>query len=277
MADLDKVSSEHHFLDLSDYARPLARLLTRALVPTPVTPIHVTLVYTAVGFAAAALYAQGTYTAGAFAGLLLLVKSTLDAVDGSLARARARPSRVGRLLDSILDFVINAAVYIAIVWPEMRAAGSPGPLGLALAALISATWQGSAFNYYSIAYRLQVGGESTSRLDESTAGGMPWDDPRALRILLALYALIYGWQDRLMTRLDRWATPRRSPAAYTDRRFLTAVTVMGLGTQLALIALCSWLGRPVWALYAFVGPFNAYWVGLMAYRRSMLKKPRLGA
>jgi len=197
---------------------------------------------------------------------LLLVKSLLDAVDGSLARARQRPSRVGRFLDSLLDFALNAAVYLAIAWPWARTTGSPQPLALALAALLSATWQGSAFNYYSVAYRLRVGGESTSRLDESGEDGMPWDDPRALRLLLALYALVYGWQDRLMAALDRWVTPGQPPGAYTDRRFLTAVTAMGLGTQLAIIALCSWIGRPLWALYAFVGPFNVYFVGLMAYR-----------
>ncbi|MER3457952.1 MAG: CDP-alcohol phosphatidyltransferase, partial [Chloroflexota bacterium] len=47
--NLDKVRPEHHFLDLSDYARPLARRLTRALAPTPVMPVHVTLAYTLVG------------------------------------------------------------------------------------------------------------------------------------------------------------------------------------------------------------------------------------
>lgn len=266
MVNLDKVRPEHHFLDLSDYARPLARRLTRALVPTPVMPVHVTLAYTLVGLGAAALYAQGAPGTTALAGLLLLVKSLLDAVDGSLARARQRPSRVGRFLDSLLDFALNAAVYLAIAWPWARAAGSPAPLALALAALLSATWQGTAFNYYSVAYRLHVGGETTSRLDESGDDRMPWDDPRALRLLLALYAVIYGWQDRLMARLDRWVTPGQPPQAYTDRRFLTAVTAMGLGTQLAIIALCSWIGRPIWALYAFVGPFNAYFVGLMMYR-----------
>lgn len=264
--NLDKVRPEHHFLDLSDYARPLARRLTRALAPTPVMPVHVTLAYTLVGLAAAALYAQGTTLASALAGLLLLVKSLLDAVDGSLARARQRPSRVGRFLDSLLDFALNAAVYLAIAWPRARTTGSPQPLALALAALLSATWQGTAFNYYSVAYRLRVGGETTSRLDESGEDGMPWDDPRALRLLRALYALVYGWQDRLMAALDRLVTPGQPPHAYTDRRFLTAVTAMGLGTQLAVIALCSWIGRPTWALYALVGPFNGYFVGLMVYR-----------
>jgi phosphatidylglycerophosphate synthase len=272
--DGDKVGPEHRFLDLSDYARPVARVLTRALVRTPVTPIHVTLTYTLVGLIAAVLYAQGTYLSGALSGVLLLVKSTLDAVDGSLARARSRPSRVGRLLDSLLDFVVNVAVFISIALPEANASGSPFPLSLAVAALVSATWQGTAFNYYSVAYRQHVGGETTSKLDESVGGGMPWDDPRALHLLLTLYALVYGWQDRWTARLDGFTAPHHPAAEYTDRRFLTAVSAMGLGTQLALIALCSWLGRPIWALYLFVGPFNLYWGGLIAYRYTKYRNVR---
>ncbi len=275
MADLDKVRPEDQFLDLSDYARPLARILTRALIPTPVTPIQVTLAYTAVGLAAALLYAQGTYAAAALAGVLLLVKSTLDAVDGSLARARSRPSRVGRFLDSILDFVINAAVYLGIVWPWFGATGEAGPLLLAGAALLSATWQGTAFNYYYVKYRLLTGGDTTSRLDESAEGGMPWDDRRALRLLRGLYAAIYGWQDRLMAWLDRRITPGQPASAYTDRRFLTAVTAMGLGTQLAVIALFSWLGSPIWALGIFVIPFNVCFGGLMLYRYAKYQRQRV--
>src|SRR5512136_1417033 len=110
----DKVDAQAHFLDLSDYARPIARRLTRALVNTSITPLQITLVYTLIGLIAALLFAAGGYLNGVAAGCLLLVKSTLDAVDGSLARARQRPSRVGRFLDSLCDYFINAAVFFGI-------------------------------------------------------------------------------------------------------------------------------------------------------------------
>ena len=45
----DKVNSQAHFLDLSDYARPVARRLTQALVNTSITPIQITIIYTVVG------------------------------------------------------------------------------------------------------------------------------------------------------------------------------------------------------------------------------------
>lgn len=85
---VDKVQADDKFLDLSDYGRPLARRLVRVLVNTPITPVQVTLTYTVVGSIAALLFARGGYVNGVAAGILLLVKSTLDAADGSLARAR---------------------------------------------------------------------------------------------------------------------------------------------------------------------------------------------
>jgi len=261
---LDKVDATHHFLDLSDYARPVARVLTRALAPTSISPIHVTIAYTLIGFVAALLFATGSTSNAAIAGALLIVKSTLDAVDGSLARARQHPSRVGRFLDSICDYFINAAVFLGIA-----IAGNTGSLDrilLAFIALESATWQGTAFNYYYVTYRTLTGGDTTSQLKETGDERYPWDSPLVLKILLHLYRVIYGWQDALLGKIDRRITPDRAAAIYRDKRVLTATTAMGLGFQLLMIAVCAWLGHPHWALWLFSGPLNVYWVIIIMIR-----------
>ena len=186
----DKVRSSDKFLDLSDYARPIARRLTQALVNTRITPIQITVTYTLIGLIAAVLFATGIYPNGVIAGVLLLVKSTLDAVDGSLARARQRPSRVGRFLDSICDYLINAAVFFGL-------ALSGGSITIekvivAFFALECTTWQGTAFNYYYVYYRKLTGGDTTSQLNENEAQNYPWDNPHTMQALLSIYAIIYG-------------------------------------------------------------------------------------
>ncbi len=265
---IDKVDAQAHFLDLSDYARPIARRLTRALVNTPVTPLQITIVYTLVGLIAALLFAAGGYLNGVVAGILLLVKSALDAVDGSLARARQRPSRVGRFLDSLCDYFINAAVFFGIALNG--GASTIEKVILAVLALESATWQGTAFNYYYVYYRRLTGGDTTSQINETEAENYPWDNPRVLRVLLNIYRIVYGWQDALLARLDRAITPDRASPIYRHKRLLTAITVMGTGFQLLLIALCAWFDRASWALGLFIGPLNIYWVIiiLMRYRIS---------
>ena len=111
---LDKVQAADRFIDVSDYARPVACRITRALVHTPITPLQVTCAYGVLGLIAALLFATGGYLSGVLAGILLLAKSTLDAVDGSLARARQHPSRVGRFADSVCDYLVNAVVFFGL-------------------------------------------------------------------------------------------------------------------------------------------------------------------
>lgn len=261
---IDKVPSADKFLDLSDYARPIARRLTRALVTMRITPIQITVTYTLIGLIAALLFATGTYSNCVIAGVLLLVKSMLDAVDGSLARARQRPSRVGRFLDSICDYFINAAVFFGL-------ALNGGSITIekviiAFLALECATWQGTTFNYYYVYYRKLTGGDTTSQLNESEAKNYPWDNPNTVQALLSVYAIIYGWQDALLARLDRAITPDRASPIYRNKHLLTAITAMGLGFQLLLIAVTAWIDRATWALWLFIGPMNAYWAIIMLVR-----------
>lgn len=261
---IDKVQASDKFLDLSDYARPIARRLTRALINTPITPFQITIAYTVIGLIAALLFAAGGYLNGVGAGILLLVKSTLDAVDGSLARARQRPSRVGRFLDSLCDYFINAAVFFGLALNGE--AITLEKVILAVLALESATWQGTAFNYYYVYYRTLTGGDTTSQLNESEAQNYPWDNPKVVQALLNIYLIVYGWQDALLTRLDRAITSDRAAPIYRNQRLLTAITATGLGFQLLLIAFCAWLDRAPWALWLFIGPFNIYWVIIMLVR-----------
>ena len=256
----DKVTPEHSFLDLSDYARPFARWLVARLLNTSVQPNHLTLAFTAAGLLAAALLADDRYLPAA-AGLLL-VKSGLDAADGALARARSRPSRVGRFLDSVLDFVVNVAVYFAIGAAAAWQTGQDAYWALAAFALVSGLLQVSLFNHFYVRYRAQTGGDQTSQVQETEAGGYPWDNPTQLRWLHRLYQLIYGWQDALVTRLDRLP----GNAQTLTPGFMTATTALGLGTQLLVIAACCLVGQPVWALWLLATVFNVYALLLTLYR-----------
>jgi len=268
---LDKVDARHHFLDLSDYARPLARIVTRLLVPTPISPIHITLLYTAIGFGAGALYATGDSLNAALAGVLLVLKSFLDAIDGSLARARNRPSRVGRFLDSVCDYFVNAAILFGVGSAMAARTGSGWPIIAALAALEVMTWHGTAFNFYYVTYRHLTGGDRTSQTQESGDDVYPWDNRATLKIVYTLYRLIYDWQDRWMAAIDRRVTGDPTSAVYRDKRLLTLTTLMGLGFQLLLFAALSWVGRAEWILWLILGPYNIYWFGLMIYRRHKSK------
>ncbi|MGK7311524.1 MAG: CDP-alcohol phosphatidyltransferase family protein [Candidatus Longimicrobiales bacterium M2_2A_002] len=251
-----KLPKSARFIDLSDYARPIAVRIARVLKDTSVTASHVTVVWGAVGLAAAFCYATGEYRYALLGAGLMQAKNILDAVDGSLARFQDRPSRVGRFLDSIGDAAVSAAVFAGLA-VAIAAERPPAHAALlAAAALVLGLLQGSLFNYYSVRYRARHGGDATSRLSEGlTAGDRAryGDRPFALallRLLLGAYDWIYGWQDRLVQRIDGWAVrplesrgrDEEADALRSDHRHLTAVSALGPGVQILLLDLFTVAG-----------------------------------
>jgi phosphatidylglycerophosphate synthase len=256
---MDKVPAQFAFFDLSDYARVPARWLAEH-VPAFVTPIHLTLAFTVVGALAALLFAFNSYLA--LAAVLLILKSLLDAADGSLARIRRRPSRVGRFLDSVCDFLVTILLFTGIAFAQWRLDPSNNTIWLlaALAAL-SVTLQCSVFSFYYVTYRAQTGGDQTSQVHE-TAQAYANDDPRLVAILYTLYRAIYSWQDSLMAWLDSIVAPN----APVTPAFLTATSVLGLGTQLLIMAVAACFNQTSNLLFIFIVPFNFYWLGLLGLR-----------
>ncbi len=88
---------------------PIVRVLAR----TGITPTMLTTVGFLGNVAAAVCVAQGALTLG---GVLVLLFSALDMLDGALARATGTASRFGALYDSTLDRVSEAVVLFGLCW-----------------------------------------------------------------------------------------------------------------------------------------------------------------
>ncbi len=271
-----KVKDEDRFLDLSDYGRPIAGLVVNYLKSKPVTPHHVTFSYLFIGLFAAYFFSRGEYwlvLAGAF---LIQIKNILDGVDGSLARARYKTSRIGRFLDTNSDFVVNLAVYFAIAIGVSTAGRNRTDLlslqmifWLAGGALLFGMIQCSYFNYYYVTYRRITGGDTTSRTDErglEREGGSRKQEV-LLQILHKFYLGIYGWQDWLVGMVESLTGKNACPT----KGFMTLVTFLGLGTQILFLNIFSLMGKPEWFFYFILGPCNVYLLGLILYRNIFTK------
>lgn len=101
---MSKLPEAHKFIDLSDYGRPIARVIANALKNTSFTPIHGTIGFILSGLIATYCILQGYYGLAAF---FLIFKAILDAADGELARVKQKPSYTGRYLDSVADIILN--------------------------------------------------------------------------------------------------------------------------------------------------------------------------
>ncbi|MBW6527664.1 CDP-alcohol phosphatidyltransferase family protein [Sphingomonas sp. RHCKR7] len=122
------------FLNRTIY-HPLAHLLARALVPTPVTPNMVSIFGALMVMAAAVLYARvGTAWAIALGFLLHCLWHVVDGADGALARLSGRASPSGEIVDGLCDYAGHAVLYTLlgaamddrigwVAWPIVVLAG----------------------------------------------------------------------------------------------------------------------------------------------------------
>jgi phosphatidylglycerophosphate synthase len=247
--------SDSAYVDLSDYARDAAISIARLLVPTPVRAAHVTWFHFLLMLGAALCLHQGTIIPLGFAALLIALKNLFDAVDGSLARLQNRPSRVGRFLDSNLDFIGNLFFFLAL--PGISVEGR-------IAGFLAFTFQGSIFNYYAVWYRTAHDGDATSRMVETGNSPYDYDDPRAMRILFFLYRIFYAWQDRGVAVLDHFVGGRE--ARVPNSRFMEMSSVLGPGFQYLAIIFFLVLGVPAAIPDTFIFGFGIYTVTLLLTR-----------
>lgn len=96
------------------YRYPIARLLVRGLVKTPVTPNQITFVQPFLAALAGYLltYNEWKYLVGA--AVAFEVRSILDCADGTLARAKKMSSPSGHAIDAMADWLGVVLLYAGI-------------------------------------------------------------------------------------------------------------------------------------------------------------------
>lgn len=235
---MSKLPKAHRFIDLSDYGRPIAKIIANSLKETSFTPIHVTIGFTIAGLIAIFCILQGHYWLAAF---FLVVKSILDAADGELARVKEKPSYTGRFLDSVADIILNALLCISIWYITST------PLWICITAFIGLQLQGTLYNYYYVIMRNKFNGDTTSRIfEDKTPKALKGEKQKHVNILFGLYKLLYGFFDKTIYALDRNADKGK----VLPNWLMTSVSVFGLGFQLLIISVMLVIG-----LKSFILPF----------------------
>lgn len=237
---MSKLPKMHKFIDLSDYGRPVARVIVSSLKNTSITPIQVTIGFIISGLIAISCILLNYYWA---AGFFLIFKSILDAADGELARVKKTPSYTGRYLDSVADILLNILIFTAIWYI------TDSNLALSLLAFLGLQLQGTLYNYYYVILRNKFDGDTTSRIFESeTPIAFKGEKQRNVNILFGLYRIFYGIFDKVIYLLDQGA----SKGGFFPKWLMTAISSFGLGFQLLIISIMLVLG---WK--EFIVPFFA--------------------
>lgn len=238
---MSKLPKEHQFIDLSDYGRPVARVIANALKNTKFTPVDVTIAFVISGLIGIYCIIEGYYWAAAF---FLIFKSILDAVDGELARIKETPSYTGRFLDSVSDIILNFIIFITI-WQL-----TDTNIYWSLLAFFGIQLQGTLYNYYYVILRNRFEGDTTSRIfEDATPIALPGEKQKNVNILYFIYKALYGVFDEIIYALDRKA-PEGKPF---PNWLMSLVSTFGLGFQLLIISLLLVLGLKAFIIPFFIG------------------------
>jgi len=257
---MSKLSKNDTFIDLSDYGRPIAVSAASRLKNTSATPVQVTLAFGITGLIAAYFILSGYYIA---AGIFLIMKSIIDAMDGELARLKKSPSYSGRYLDSIFDFILNFIV-IMVIWSVSRS-----PLWAAFLAFFCLQLQGTLYNYYYVILRHKsMGGDKTSNIFETDVPkAYPQEKQGTVNVLFKLYRIFYSTFDKIIYSLDRGA-PK---GGLFPKWFMSLLSIYGLGFQLLIIAVFLAFGLIDLIIPFFIG-FSSFIFVFIAVRRVFLSE-----
>jgi len=288
------------------YRYPIALWIVRALVHTPITPNQVSLIQPLLAATSGWLISSGDPTRMLLAVLAFELRSILDCVDGSLARAKKMSSPNGHAIDAMADWLGVVFLYVGLVmhfraFPPSSAYGFLGGGAATLTTTIlvlgvsgfQAGMRSFAFDYFKNKYlsiyergvdetveglRAKVLAQRArptffGRIDVfiGRMGHLSfereWFDPETSRVQLS------------RNEIDAMAREQDGPRA----RFIGFLwSVSGGDAYLSFVMLTLVASRvfgvsEIWDAQVFFATFGLMWiVGIIAYNRHFIRSSRRG-
>ncbi|MFN3387543.1 MAG: CDP-alcohol phosphatidyltransferase family protein [Allosphingosinicella sp.] len=259
---------------------PLARLLARALVPTPVTPNMVSVAGGLLVALAGIFYTQLSWPASALLGFAAhALWHVVDGADGMLARLTGRASPIGELVDGVCDYASHMFLYtlLAVMLAETIGLWA---YPLVLFAGLSRIAQANHAESQRRIYLWRVAG--VPWLKQSLAGGSEAVPDQGLFARLfapvgRLYVALAGTAGAVSAEIDA-AVARLSgdPASEARARTLCreagrdTVAIhrwMGANPRTVLLGLSMATGTSLWYFLLEVTFFNAFLIWSIARQR----------
>jgi phosphatidylglycerophosphate synthase len=104
------------------FERRISQAISSVLLPFPVSPNVVTTVSLAIGLTGAALLASTSYELRVIGAAVFVFATIVDGCDGEIARSKLLESPFGKVYDTAVDIVVNAAVLVGLgvgIWREL--------------------------------------------------------------------------------------------------------------------------------------------------------------
>lgn len=295
-ASLKAIEVEEIF-DLYIY-RPLAFLFVKATYSTNLTPDRVSVAALIIGSAAGVVFGFGEYTFFVIAACLYFTCNVLDCADGQIARLKRNGTKVGRIVDGFVDYIVSIFVFLGIAigltkqfnWYEVNLWGNAlikaSPVMyiwiLSIFAALSSAVQAFFFDFYRNKFLEVVYGKSSNIIDEINEYEEEkkkfTEDPSKANFFEKLLINIYLKYSYLQLKIQKDHEESHSelkpdPKVYyvKNRLLLRLWSFVGSTTHITLCIICALANNLEAFLLICVLPLNLLMIALFLVQKQVNK------
>jgi len=270
-----KGTDVEEILDLIIY-RPLSFLFVKLIYPTNLTPNQISVIAMLFGLLSGVFYAFGSHYYFILAGASFFVCNVLDCADGQLARLKKNGTRIGRIIDGLIDYVTSLAGFIGI-GIALANNSNYGPVFwiLIIAGGISRGFQNMYFDYFRNLYMRYV----YNKVDDVKREIEAYEKFRndigkikgryVIKFMVDIYVGYSKWQMKITKHLRLDVTPEEY--LRKNKKILRYWSWLGSTTHLTLLIIFSFCNRVDLYFWATLIFGNLFLLALFIWQKSILK------
>jgi len=262
-------------LDLIIY-RPISFLFVKLIYPTNLTPNQISIAAMLFGMLGGLMYMFGGYYYFVLAGISFFTCNVLDCADGQLARMKKNGTRIGRIIDGLIDYVtaISGFVGIGIAFANSIHFG-PVFWFLVIAGGVSRGFQNMYFDYFRNLYMRYVYNKVEDVKREIEAYEKFRNDigktkgRYVIKFLVDIYVGYSKWQMRITKHLELDVSPEEYKKK--NQFILRVWSWLGSTTHITALIIFTLLNRIDLYFWFTISVGNLILISLFIRQKAILK------
>ncbi|MBZ0204623.1 MAG: CDP-alcohol phosphatidyltransferase family protein [Ignavibacteria bacterium] len=278
--------------------RPLAFLFVKATYSINLTPDRVSVAALLVGSTAGIMFGLGAFTFLAIGAVLYFTSNVLDCADGQIARLKKNGTKVGRIVDGVVDYVVSTFVFFGItigltsqyhahnvnLWGNSLLMWNPVTYIWVIGILggISSAAQAFYFDFYRNKFLEIVYGKATNIIEEireyEDEQKKFEDNPGSSNIFERFLINVYLKYSRLQLKIQKKHEEQNSnkcpdpKAYYTNNKLLLRLwSFAGSTTHITLCIVCAFFNNMELFLLICILPLNLLMLVLFFVQKKVNK------
>ncbi len=242
--------------------RPIGFVIVKTFYRLPITPNMYSLLALISGIFSAIFFAEGNAHGRFIGAWFFFLFAVLDCCDGMCARMKKNGSPMGRIIDGLVDYTVNAAVYITLVVVEIKNENYLFATLFLTSGLLKA-FNSGIYDHYLTEYLNSAEGESDFAIKEYHKTKAELLRPSiAIREKIAknIY-LFYTWMQLPKENATKSVF---DPKTYCKLNVVTLKMwgIIGPAVHILVLIVAMLFNEPMW-LFTYCGIFGIVWMLFM--------------